>query len=222
MPSNTDFTLPSGPTALGNREVLRTGVPATREQWLADMINALRVLFQERGISLPEGICASCGFPHGRRGSRKQVAIGQCWARRASGANRSEIFISPVLDNGLAVAAVLVHELVHAVDDCRNGHLAVFRKMALAVGLAGPMRATHAGPELAERLNALCLELGQYPHARLDPTQASAAKQKTRLIKVVCDRSSCGYALWTTRTWLDLGTPNCVCGSSTSEIARRR
>jgi hypothetical protein len=181
----------------------------------------LRPLFDEKGITLPTSLRIACGWPLGRRLGRqgRSHAIGQCFVQKASSDGSSEIFISPELDNGVTVAAVLVHELIHAADDCRNGHRAPFRKMAIGVGLAGPMRATHAGPELRERLNALCIELGPYPHARLDATLVSR-KQGTRLIKVVCNRASCRYSVWTTRTWLDLGTPTCVCGSRMSEIAR--
>jgi hypothetical protein len=192
----------------------------TREDYLVEYIDLLRPLFWDRNIILPDNLRVSCGWPraHGRQGS---LAIGQCFARQASRDTTSEIFISPVLDDAVDVGAVLVHELIHAWDDCRHGHRGPFRKAALAVGLQGKMRATTAGPELKERLNALCSHLGPYPHAKLDSSQV-AGKQKTRLMKVVCDRNGCNYCFWTTRFHLDRGTPTCVCGSRMSEIARRR
>ena len=113
-----------------------------------------------------------------------------------------------------------MHEFIHAVDDCRNGHKGPFRKMALAMGLCGPMRATHPGPELTERLNVLSDQLGPYPHARLDATEIPG-KQSTRLIKFVCNRPGHRYSAWTTRMWLDEGTPTCVCGSKMSEVVRK-
>jgi hypothetical protein len=201
-----------------------SGEPAfeTREDWLVNAVSGLRPLFAEKSILLPDRIRISCGWPHaGNRGRGIAHTIGQCWARKASHDGTSELFVSPVLDDGVTVGGVLTHELVHSADDCRNGHRGPFRKMAIALGLEGPMRATYPGPALKERLNALVASIGPYPHARLDPTQVSV-KQKTRLVKVVCDRSSCGYAFWTTRMWLDLGTPTCVCGATMSEIALRR
>ena len=80
---------------------------ATREDWLIEAVDALRALFAERGIALPEKIRVSCGWPHsGNRGQGRAHVIGQCWARKDG---TSEVFISPVLDDGLAVATVLVH-----------------------------------------------------------------------------------------------------------------
>jgi hypothetical protein len=194
----------------------------TREDWLLAAATMLRPLFEENEIVLPKVFRISCGWPLStQRGSRgRSHVIGQCWPQKASKDGAAEIFISPELDKGVTVTAVLVHELIHSADDCKNGHRGPFRKMAIAVGLSGPMRATVPGPELAERLNALCNDLGPYPHARLDATQVSR-KQRTRLIKVVCNRPGHGYPVWTTRMWLDLGTPTCVCGASMSEITRK-
>lgn len=190
----------------------------TREEWLHVAKNELKTLLWNKGIALPDAVRVACGFPRWSRGASH--AIGQCWPHRASGDGSSEIFVSPSLDDPIKVSEVLVHELIHAADDCRNGHRGPFRRMAIAVGLQGPMRATHAGPELRERLNAISVQLGPYPHARLDATQ-NPAKQGTRLVKVVCNRPSHSYSLWTTRMWLDDGTPTCPCGATMSEITRK-
>jgi hypothetical protein len=212
MPENMTQSVHADP-------VVAQGI-ATREDWLVAASGLLRPIFSEAGIAVPDSLRISCGWPYGsRRGSRSD-AIGQCWARKASNDGASEIFISPALDDSFAVAAVMVHEFVHAADDCRNGHKKPFRDMAIRVGLKGPMRATSAGPELARRLNALCEVLGPYPHARLDPARVTRT-QGTRLIKIVCDRPGHNYSVWTTRMWLDVGTPVCPCGSRMSEIARR-
>lgn len=73
------------------------------------------------------------------------------------------------------------------------------------------MRATVAGPELKERLNALSAELGPYPHAGLN-LGAGRKKQGTRMLKCVC--GSCGYTARTTGKWIEtLGAPLCPCNS---------
>jgi hypothetical protein len=194
----------------------------TREDWLLSAAEMLRPLFEEKEILLPRAFRIACGWPLGRRrGSQgRSHALGQCWPHRASKDGSSEIFISPELDDAIVVLGVQVHELIHAADDCRNGHRGPFRKMALAMGLCGPMRSTEPGPDLRGPLNVLSNQLGPYPHARLDATQRPG-KQSTRLIKVVCDRQSHGYAFWTTAMWLDEGTPTCVCGSCMSRVARK-
>src|SRR5262249_53310025 len=125
----------------------------TREDYLNHYINLLRPLFLAKSIVLPENLRVSCGWPRAQ-GGKGSHAIGQCFARCASRDTTSEIFISPALDNPVEVGAVLIHELIHAWDDCRHGHRGPFRKAALAVGLQGKMRATIAGPKLQERLNA--------------------------------------------------------------------
>ena len=106
--------------------------------------------------------------------------------------------------------AVLTHELVHAIVGHKAGHGPAFKQCAVALGLAGPMTATEAGPELRARLTVLAEHLGPYPHARLTGTNGRK-KQGTRMLKVVCP--SCGYTVRTTQKWLDVGLPTCPCGS---------
>jgi hypothetical protein len=192
----------------------------TREEWLDTAVVQLRAYFAERGVIVPDSLRISCGWPLRRSRSGRSDAISECWARRASDDGACEIFVSPELADPYTVTSVLAHQLVHAADDWCHGHRGPFRRMALAVGLRGPMRSTRPGPELRERLNALCSAVGSYPHARLDPMRAFK-RQSTRLIKIVCDRPGHNYSVWTTRMWLDSGTPICPCGSSMSEIARR-
>jgi hypothetical protein len=110
------------------------------------------------------------------------------------------------------VLATLVHELVHASVGTECGHKGPFRTLALALGLAGKMTATVAGPELLALLGALALELGPYPHARIDLT--SRPKQGTRLVKVACtqgcETEGKPYVVRMTRLHLDnLGAPVC-------------
>ena len=112
------------------------------------------------------------------------------------------------------MAAVLVHELCHAVDNCQHGHGPAFRQIATAVGLTGKMTATVAGPQLAERLNALLSGMPGYPHRTLD-VSVNGKKQGTRLLKIVCP--VCGYTARTTRQWLDRGLPTCPCGARMAE-----
>jgi hypothetical protein len=114
------------------------------------------------------------------------------------------------------VAATLVHELCHAALDCEGGHGAPFKRLASAVGLEGKPTATHAGPQLEQRLNALCRQLGEYPHATLDI--ASRPRQGTRLLKCICP--GCGYTARITRQWIKQGLPTCPCGEEFIEAEK--
>jgi hypothetical protein len=171
-------------------------------------VECLADLLGEVGAPRPSGVRVSVGFPRGRR-----AAIGQCFASKASTDGTNHVFISPILEAPVDVLAVLCHELVHVVDDCRSGHRGNFARLARDVGLVGPMRATQPGEPLAARLSAIATSLGPYPHRALMPHQQVAHRpDTTRMLKVVCP--TCGYLARTTRYWLELkGVPLCPDGT---------
>lgn len=184
-----------------------------REAWLTAAVAALRPIFGEAGVELPATVNVSCGFPGGK--SIHKV-IGQCWSTAASADGAAQVFVSPMLSDVVDVLAVLVHELIHAWDDCKSGHKGAFAKAAKRVGLTGKMTATVAGDELRERLAAIADELGAYPHAGMAAAMGTVKKQSTRMLKLECPRD--GYVVRTTRKWLDeLGAPSCPCGSEMVE-----
>lgn len=178
----------------------------TREQWLQDSIKALKEsVFKDAGIQVPD-VYVSVGFPKGSRGKNK--AIGQCHANILSADDKAHIFIHPMLDDSSRVLDVLVHELIHAVDNCEHGHKKEFAQMAKKCGLVGKMTATEAGFELGQRLNALVQELGEYPHAKLGEAEGDGEGKGSRLIK--CECPDCGYIAYTTRKWITkTGKPIC-------------
>lgn len=182
----------------------------TREEWLVAAVEAFEDLFSEIGETIPS-VRVSVGWPGGR--GRKAATIGQCWASSASADGIAQVFISPVLEDAAVVLSTLVHEIVHAVDDCESGHRGRFAKMAKALGLVGPMTATTAGDDLAARLAEIADGLGAYPHAALARAADSAEgpkKQGTRMLKVQCPES--GYIVRTTAKWLEeVGEPLCPC-----------
>ena len=101
---------------------------ATREQWLQEAILALTPLFKEYGYAVPK--ChVSCGFAST---DVKRGHIGQCWSTKASADKVNQIFISPGLSDSVEVLDTLMHELVHAVDDCQNKHGPVFKRWHLS------------------------------------------------------------------------------------------
>ena len=172
-----------------------------REAWLAAAVEQLRPLFAQKGYVVPE--CrVSCGFAStGVRSGH----IGQCWPRRSSRDGVNQIFISPALEDPVDVLDTLVHELVHAVDDCQHKHGKEFKKIALRMGLKGPMRSAGAGPELKIRLQALAQSLGAYPHGRLAvPAKAAARPPRPR---ARCE--TCGFEVPMLKKFLHYGPPMC-------------
>lgn len=181
-----------------------------REEWLSKMADALRPAFVSASHPIPEKIRFTCGWPSHRAMSRKRRVIGECWKAEASKDKTIEIFISPCLGEGPEAAETLVHELVHAGGG--PGHRKKFSSVAAAVGLIKPWRATKAGPQLKERLNAMIQNIGFYPHAELDKSQAPHKKDGTRMIKIMCP--GCGYTARTTAKWIEQGLPVCPCGEA--------
>lgn len=116
--------------------------------------------------------------------------------------------------DAVEVLAVIVHELCHAVDNCKSQHGPAFRRMMQAVGLIGKPTATVAGEALKVRLAAFAEELGTYPHSTLDVSK-QVKKQSTRMIKAWCE--DCGYTVRITRAWLNQAIPDCpLCGKEFS------
>ena len=128
-----------------------------RESWLTAAVSLIKPLFIQKGYTVPPCL-VSCGFTS--TGS-KNGHIGQCWARKSSELDVNQIFVSPTLIDPVEVLDTLVHELVHAVDDCQNKHGKEFKKICTRMGLKGPMRSASAGPEQGQssEKNSLKLDL---------------------------------------------------------------
>ena len=186
----------------------------TREEWLIKAMRELDdVAFSPVNHPIPSDVQVTCGWPSkGGLGSRKKT-IGQCFPRAASDVGVNEIFISPTQADTIDVLQTLVHELVHAIDDCESGHKAPFRRIAVAVGLTGKMTATEAGDELRSKLSAIQEKLGDYPHAALD--LSGQKKQKSRQLKLEC--FDCGAVWRMSLKWLTQVTACPVCQSNNIE-----
>ena len=100
-----------------------------REAWLLNAVEHLKPIFERAGYFLPE-VRVSVGFPSTGARSRH---IGQCWSTSASADHVNQIFIAPQESDSVEVLDTLTHELVHAIDDCKNGHGEKFKEIALAV-----------------------------------------------------------------------------------------
>jgi hypothetical protein len=222
-----------GDTDGGDLAVLRF---ATREEWLVAGIDAMRPWFTSIGAPLPRGVRVSVGFTIGTA-SENAATRGVTYTRAASSDDTNHVFISPELGDACEVLRTLLHELVHVSDDCASGHRGSFAQRAKALGLAGSMTSSEAGPVLTAELCTLAAVLGEYPHAPMHvtriagrrprvgaPTQGpgtngtvgtvstgSAPKPQTaRNVKIVCQE--CGNTARTTRKWIDAGmTPICPC-----------
>jgi hypothetical protein len=190
----------------------------TREAWLTAVVAHFTPDFATLGFPLPERLRVTCGWP-AKGALAKLRTVGQCWYAPASADRTVEICISPYLADPEEVGATLVHELCHAATGPGVGHKGSFPRLALKMGLVGPMRSTRAGEELRVRLNTLIEQLGPYPHAALNGNAPDRKKQGTRLLK--CECLVCGYTVRITQKWIDeVGLPICPSPSTTHPETR--
>ncbi len=174
----------------------------TRESWLLAAVDLLRPVFLAKNHTIPSDVMVSCGFAS--TGTRSHH-VGQCWSKRSSANDQNQIFISPALHEPVEVLDTLVHELVHAVDDCQHKHGKEFKKIALSLGMKGPMRSADAGPELKETLKQLAQQLGAYPHGKLQVTHHKAVSRARARAKC----PECGFQVPMYRKFLAYGPPLC-------------
>ena len=181
----------------------------TRELWLQNAADLVSPIFKNKGYTIPK-IQVSCGFPST---GKKSKHVGQCWGRSSTNDGTNQLFISPVLDESIQVLDTLVHELVHAVDDCMHHHGPEFKKIATDVGLQGLMREASAGPWLLEQLTAISRQLGKYPHSKINLAHSSSKKTGPRP-RAKCKK--CGYEVTPLKKWLHMGPP--LCPKHTTEM----
>lgn len=176
-----------------------------REAWLTAAVKPLnKLIASATELDPAKSVAVSCGWPGGKSVNK---VIGQCWTV-ASANGLGQIFISPKLTDPVMVLDTLLHELVHAADDCEHGHKGPFAKACKQLGLVGKPTENHAGPELAVTLAEIAAKLGEYPHAGITPG-TKIKKDGTRMLKLECPE--CGYIVRTTQKWINVGLP--VCGT---------
>jgi hypothetical protein len=194
----------------------------TREQWLISAADLLRAeVFVDHEIP---PFRVSVGWPGGS--GPKSSTIGQCWNTGASEDGVPQVFVSPVVKSRIETLRVLVHEMIHVFDDCKNGHRKTFLQLFRKVGMVGKATECEAGEELLEKLTGIAERLGDYPHEPIKRGQRGAegpAPQKNRQLLVACmqeeelemkDR----YKVRTTRLQLDaIGFPICPCHHESME-----
>lgn len=173
-----------------------------RESWLLEAVEMVKPIFESKGYLVPP-VKVSIGFPSSGSKGRH---LGQCWSTKSSDDGLNQIFIAPHLSSSTEVLDTLVHELVHAVDDCESGHGENFKKIAKDIGLKGPMRSAGAGDDLMKNLIKISESLGHLPHARLRVPRASSnagiKRPGARCLK-------CSYEVVMLKRCIEKGPPLC-------------
>lgn len=132
-----------------------------RHHWLQGMTQHLAPLLEEAGHALPADLRVATSFPDLRPLPRS--VGGRCDHATETPDGSVRVRVAPDFDDGVMVAEILLHELAHAALGPGFGHGPAFRKLALSLGLVGPMRSTLAGPALRSKLEAIVEGMGPYP-----------------------------------------------------------
>jgi len=187
-----------------------------REEWLNAAVKSLSENFKAEGHDLPE-VKVSMGWPHGGKAS----TIGQCWHGNAATDGIGQIFISPILEDTTQILAVLLHELVHAVNHAAgdSGHGKPFAAIAKPLGLVGKMTSTTAGDHLAKELAELAIILGEFPHSALNPAIAAGPSRSGKTFKLVCAAGDDFKVSMAKSRFLAVGAPICPCHNEPMEEA---
>ena len=187
-----------------------------REDWLNQ---AASLFLDEIGEQWPIRKSLKVRFSMGDKGRDTKV-LGHCYNSAASNDGHNQIFITPREENSELILAILLHELIHAVDDNQSGHRGDFAKIARLMGFTGPrLTAIDTGnpsESFSESRWASIKEivdmLGPIPHGKLDTSKIK--RDTNRNIKVWCD---CGFKFNTSRTQIRnvldnqgaIACPNC-------------
>lgn len=187
-----------------------------RETWLNLMIDKATPIFDKAGFKISDirgKLKVSCSMMVGQRKSSKFGAIGQHLPAEWNKEKNHEMLISPTLENGVEVVAILIHEMCHAIQRHMYGNIVKahgkeFRKIALAVGLQGKMTATTESPALKIIIENWINEIGKYPHAKINLN--ARKKQGVRNLKVECQ--SCEWSFRTSnKNILLMASTKCLC-----------
>jgi hypothetical protein len=191
----------------------------TRESWLLEATKIARSdLF---GVipdlpALPSEVRVTCGWPSKGGLGKKKRTVGQCWPTESSAGGFTEILVSPFLDRPVEVVETLLHELIHAAVGVDQKHKGAFITGAKAIGFTKPWTSTPPTTQLTDLILTKFLpKLGEYPHKKLDAValvKSLGEPDHNRQLKLLC--SGCGYIIRTTKKWIDIGLPTCVCGQA--------
>ena len=170
---------------LGNKFKKHPDFHATRDTWFQEATDLLRPLFIAAGASIPAKVRISVTVP------TKGRTLGCNYYGEFLEDGINQIFIEAGESDPVQVLATLVHELIHACLKSSDKHGKAFKRIAIPVGLLGPMRSTTSSPELATVLGAIVKIIGPYPHCPLEAS-TGRKKQTVRNLKFGCEPCGVG------------------------------
>jgi hypothetical protein len=141
------------------------------------------------GRPLPDRVRVAIGFTsRGAKAQGDRRVLGQ----PLSADGHFEIFIRPDLAHApdampAQIAAILAHELVHAAVGIPAGHGKAFKRVALGLGLVGPMRATTPGEAFLAAIAPILDAAGPLP---MPVSTRTESRPRRRSRKPGCSNAS--------------------------------
>jgi hypothetical protein len=100
------------------------------EEWLSNAVVILRANFLMAGYIVPP-VHISVGFgTDGHKPNSKKHFLGVCYPKHLSYDEINEIYIAPFVTDPVVLIYTISHELIHAVDNCRESHNYKFKRIA--------------------------------------------------------------------------------------------
>jgi hypothetical protein len=219
MSKKLQFELPLNDAPVKRvRKAPRVKLQNLRERWLQRAISRYIKRWAKLGVTVPQDVRVTCGFPGGGSPSKR---IGECWPRSRSLQGVNEVFINPILENSSAVLNVLGHELVHAADDCQHKHGPAFSRLCALVGYSGGKAAQAEAKSALEFQASVVKALGAYPHAAVTLVK-KAQKENTGLHKFECGNGQGDVLYSTAKKVEEQGVPKCRCCDEPMMPAERK
>lgn len=183
-----------------------------REDWMQQIGDQILddILMPEAralGLDRPE-VGYMTSFPPAVR--KPEKVMGFCMAKKCSSDSVNRVSLNPSIDDSLKAAAVITHELIHAILDNSDGHKGRFAKIAKAVGFESPLDQFNPTERLHAQLQPYIEFLGAIPtDAVILPNVQIKKKQTNRQLK--CECTMCGFTFRASKTQLASLTTESPC-----------
>jgi hypothetical protein len=162
-----------------------------REEWCNEIVAVMLPMLAEHGITFPPERQVRCAVSPSVRGD----ALGVCHGSRKSVDGRTNfIDVSTVQAEPVDLAHTLLHELLHACDDCQSGHRGRWKRWASLIGI---QRKGHDRGPIAEHIIVTALATVGIP-AQHVPSHTRKTVRKVSQIKFWC-RNEHGHVHMPTR-----------------------
>jgi hypothetical protein len=174
----------------------------TREEWAVSISLALLPELAKLGITMV--------------GERRQIRVavaplpatklGLCYsASKSVAGNTNIITLSSDQGEPIELAHTLLHEILHALDDCRSGHKGRWARWAEMLGME---RCGHARNAQADQMLRSALERVGLPALHVQ-TKSQRRKQRKSQVRFIC--TSCGGHVHMPAAIAEAGTFHLLC-----------